>query len=241
MRYLVLLHGDEAGGPQPGTPEWDADMAGYEAFEELAGGAIVAGEALQPSDTSRTIRHDGSGVRVTAGPFAEVVEALGGLYVLEAPTLDDVLELARRIPAAASGAIEIRPLAQWFDRADELPPAPAGVARYLATIHGRELDAEEVGSVAWDAGAAEHGRFVEAAGEAVVAGGAVHPTATATTLRVRDGELLVTDGPFSEAVEIVGGLYLLRGTEDGALDVARRIPVGEGGAVDVRPIMDLDG
>lgn len=243
MRYLVLLYGDESKMAEPGTPEFEADMAGYAAFDELAGDAIVGGEALHDNSTCRTIHHDGAAVRVTNGPFAETVEGLGGVYVLEAPTLDDVIELARHIPAVNDGDIEIRPMVQWFDRTAELPEAAAGgdTVRYLATIHGPETEADVPGTAAWDEGAAEHQRFVESAGDVVQAGGAVQQAATATTIRVRDGELLVTDGPFSETREVVGGFYTLRGTQEEVDAVAARIPVNEKGAVELRLIMELGG
>ena len=67
MQYLVLLYGDPADDPTPGTPEWDADMERYMAFGELAGDAIVGGEALWPN-VARTVRHDGDDVTVTDGP-----------------------------------------------------------------------------------------------------------------------------------------------------------------------------
>ncbi|MGH2814742.1 MAG: YciI family protein, partial [Actinomycetota bacterium] len=69
-------------------------------------------------------------------------------------------------------------------------------------------------------------------------GEALQPTATATTVRVRDGELLVTDGPYAEAMEIVGGFYMLRAAEGEAPAIASRIPVNDGGAVELRPIME---
>jgi len=239
MRYLVLLYGNETEMPEPGTPEFDADLAAYGAFDELAGDAVVGGEALHGNAACRTVRHDGAAVRVTDGPFAETVEGLGGFYVLEAPTLDDAIELVRHIPAVNDGGIEIRPLVQWFDQSAEAPPAP-GATRYFATIHGPETKADHPDTPAWDAGAAEHQRFVAEAAGAVLGGGAVQPVATATTVRVRDGELLVTDGPFSETTEIVGGYYVLRAPADEAAAVAAGIPVNDGGAVELRPIMELD-
>jgi hypothetical protein len=198
VEYLVLLYGNEVGFPEPGAPEFDEDMAGHDAFGELAGERIVGGEALESVTTAVTVRRgDDGGVRITHGPFAETTEVLGGLYVLDVASLDDAIELARRIPTAAhvpsDGAIEIRPMVQWLDRAGEVPERPAA-RRYLATIHGTETDAEAPGSQAWDTGAGEHAAFAEAAGDALLAGGAVHPAHTATTIRVRDGELLVTDG-----------------------------------------------
>lgn len=241
MRYLVLLYGDESAMPEPGTPEFDADLAGYEAFDKLAGEAIVGGEALHDNTMCRTVRHDGGTVRVTDGPFAETVEGMGGLYVLEAPTLDDVIELTRNIPAVKDGAAEIRPMVEWNDHSGERGPLPEGSARYLATIHGPSTEADVPGTAGWDEGEAKHARFVADAGDAVVAGGAVQPSSTASTVRVRDGELLVTDGPYAESMEVVGGFYVLRGPADEVEKVASRIPVNDGGAVTLRPIMELGG
>lgn len=240
MRYLVLLYGDESLNPMPGTPEFDADMAGYMAFDEVAGGAIVAGEALNENAVCRTVRHDGGKVRITDGPFAETVEGLGGVYVIDAPTLDDMIELARHIPAVNTGGIELRPIVEWFDRTSEVGDGPEGATRYFATIQGPQGPADQPGSPEWDAGAAEHGKFAAEAGDVVLAGGAVQPPSTATTVRVRDGELLVTDGPYAEGMEVVGGFYVLRGLADVVADVAAKVPVNEGGAVELRPVIDMD-
>jgi hypothetical protein len=159
--------------------------------------------------------------------------------VLEAATLDDAIELARQIPPVHTGAIEIRPMVQWIDSTSSA--GADGARRWLCTIHGQETAADDPDDPAWAEGAATHHRFGEAASSALLAAGALHPTASATTIRCRDGELLVSDGPFSETTEIVGGLYLLSGDESTVLELARQIPVNDGGAVEVRPIMELDG
>lgn len=239
MKYLILLYGDEAGGAEPGTPAFDAELAEYEAFDGLAGDAIVGGEALEPVATTRTVRHDDGAVQVTDGPFTETVEVLGGFYVLEAPTLDDMIELARQLPTVKDGTVEVRPLVEWVEGPGFGKPVEG--RRVLVTIHGPETDQEILGTAGWEAGVTEHARFGEAAGSHLLAAAAVHPTTTATTLRRREGELLVTDGPFSETTEIVGGLYVLGGTDDELIDLARRVPVTDGGWVEVRPIMELDG
>lgn len=241
MRYLTLLYADETGAPVYGTPEFDADLAGYAAFDEVAGAAIVAGEAMEANDACRTVRHDGGVVRVTAGPYAETTEGLGGWFVLETADLDEALELVRHIPAVAQGGVELRPLAEWVDNSGERSVA-AGSRRVLATIHGTEVVAVETpGSPEWDAGAAERGAFAATAGDALLAAGALHPTSAATTVRVRDGELLVTDGPYAEALEVVGGFYVLTGTDAEVAALAARVPVPAEGAVELRPIMELDG
>jgi hypothetical protein len=237
MRYLALLGADESAVPAPGTPERAEIHAGYVRFAQLAADAIIAGEALQPVATARTVRHgDGGEPLVTEGPYAETTEALAGFYVLEADTLDDAIALAREIPSARNGWVAVRPLVMWQADPGTATPGP----RHLALIYGKEAPGDQPGTPEWDAGAAEHGRFAEAAGQAIVAGGAVHPIDTTTTVRVRDGELLVTDGPFSETAEVVGGLYLLAAPDDeAAVALAAQIPVGPGGAVEVRPVADM--
>jgi hypothetical protein len=86
-----------------------------------------------------------------------------------------------------------------------------------------------------------HGEFGQAAGEAgVFAGGdGLQPTVTATTVRVRDGERMLTDGPFAETKEQLGGFYALECKDlDEALAWAARIPGAERGAIEVRPVID---
>lgn len=74
----------------------------------------------------------------------------------------------------------------------------------------------------------------------IVGGEQLHPATTATTVRVRDGETLTTDGPFADTKEFLGGFYLLEADDlDVAIDVAARIPAARmGGAVEVRPIVE---
>ncbi|HSN25555.1 MAG TPA: YciI family protein [Kofleriaceae bacterium] len=70
------------------------------------------------------------------------------------------------------------------------------------------------------------------------AGDALQPTATATTVRVRDGKTQVTDGPFAETREQLGGYYLIEAANlDEATKIAARIPSARFGSIEVRPIM----
>jgi hypothetical protein len=74
----------------------------------------------------------------------------------------------------------------------------------------------------------------------VVGGSQLQPVATATTIRVQDGETLVTDGPFANTKEVFGGYYVLDADDlDAALAVAARIPSARlGGCVEVRPLVE---
>ncbi|MEO8229988.1 MAG: YciI family protein [Chloroflexota bacterium] len=72
------------------------------------------------------------------------------------------------------------------------------------------------------------------------AGEALHPTSAATTVRVRDGKTLTTDGPYAETKEALGGFYLIQAANlDEALDAAARIPGARSGAIEVRPIFEF--
>ena len=72
-------------------------------------------------------------------------------------------------------------------------------------------------------------------------GEALQPTATATTVQVRDGGTLTTDGPFAETKEQLGGFYLVEAKDlDEAIEIATRIPDVRRGSIEVRPIMETD-
>ena len=74
-----------------------------------------------------------------------------------------------------------------------------------------------------------------------LAGDALHPTSDATTVRVRDGKTITTDGPFAETKEQLGGYYLVECKDlDEALEAAARIPIGPHGSVEIRPILAFD-
>ena len=73
-----------------------------------------------------------------------------------------------------------------------------------------------------------------------VAGEALQPTATATTVRIRDGQTLTTDGPFAETKEALGGFYLVEAKDlDEALEIGAACPGAKWGSIEVRPIVDF--
>src|SRR4029453_6468620 len=227
MRYLALRGGEEAAGPAPGTPEFDTMMQGYMRFGEAAADAIVGGEALEGAATATTTRHGDAQPLVTAGPYAETVDTLG------AP-----IALPRQIPAALDGWVSLRPMVEWFDRGVEAG-GTTEAPRYVAFIYGKEADGDQPDTPAWDEGMAAHQRFMDAVGDAVQAGGALHPIAPAPPGQGRDGDVIVSDGPFAESAEVVGGFYVLRASDrEAAAAVASQIPAE---AIELRPIMEVGG
>jgi hypothetical protein len=70
----------------------------------------------------------------------------------------------------------------------------------------------------------------------------LQPASTATTIRIRDGKPLVTDGPFAETREQVGGFFLIDARDlDEAISIAARIPAARVGVVEIRPVMEIEG
>src|SRR5918994_1361312 len=80
---------------------------------------------------------------------------------------------------------------------------------------------------------------IKASGQ-YLAANPLHPTSTATSVRVRGGKRLVTDGPFAETREQLGGYYLIDASDlDEAIDVAEKIPPARFGTVEIRPVMEI--
>ena len=105
MKYLCLVYGEESAIRQ--MP--DEHCLAVDA-ELRASGRCVASEALQPVATATTVRVRNGKVSVTDGPFAETKECLAGFYLVEARDLNEAIQIASRIPPAAVGSVEVRPI-----------------------------------------------------------------------------------------------------------------------------------
>ena len=116
--------------------------------------------------------------------------------------------------------------------------------RYLMLIYTPEVDPSTVSPEQRAATSAQYGVFTrEVRDRNVMEGGeALQATSSATTVRVRDGKTLVTDGPYAETKEALGGYYLLDVKDlDEALELAAKIPGAQWGAIEVRPIWEQGG
>jgi hypothetical protein len=114
------------------------------------------------------------------------------------------------------------------------------MAQYLILIYENENAYVESTPDVWDAGMKAHGRFAEQVtelGGQILGGNALQPTTTATSVR----NDVVTDGPFAETKEALGGYYLIEARDlDHAIALAKLCPAPYGG-VELRPIMDTSG
>ncbi len=105
-------------------------MEAYNAFgrEVTEAGVMRGGEALHEAKTATSVRvRDGQTV-VTDGPFAETKEEFGGFYMIEAANLDEAIKWAAKIPGAARGTIEVRPIVDFPQEGEESAAVPAGIA-----------------------------------------------------------------------------------------------------------------
>ncbi|HEX2433123.1 MAG TPA: YciI family protein [Gaiellaceae bacterium] len=108
--------------------------------------------------------------------------------------------------------------------------------QYIALIHADENGWEELGDEERQAIYQRYMDFSEK--EQVVGGAELQDTDSATTVRVRNGDRLVTDGPYAEVKEALGGFFILEcNSIDDACQLAAEIPAAERGAVEVRPVV----
>lgn len=112
MQYVLLIYTDEKAEAQMPEAEQQEVYDKYFAFskETRDRGVYVAGEALHPTNTATTVRLRDGKTLTTDGPFAETREQLGGFYLLDCTDMDEAIEYAAKIPGAAYGSIEIRPI-----------------------------------------------------------------------------------------------------------------------------------
>jgi hypothetical protein len=114
--------------------------------------------------------------------------------------------------------------------------------RYLCLIYDEESRINEMSKDEGDAFMGEYFAFTDGIRESgqYVAGEALHPVATATTVRIRNGKMSTTDGPFAETKEQLGGFYLIEAADlNEAIEIAAKIPSARTGSVEVRPIVDF--
>jgi hypothetical protein len=208
------------------------------------------GTALQPSRTAKTLRWQKGKVIVTDGPFAETKEQLGGIAILEASDMAQAVELISEHPALHYGAsFEIRPIdeqslqRQAASLAALRPSAPAAdpqSARFASfgyldengfgSISEGERVAMLESSIAFDEARVKNGQWLSGIG--------LKSARTAKTLRAKAGEVIVTDGPFAETKEFLGGIVILalKDLNEGIATLSKHPVLPFGLAIELRPL-----
>ena len=123
VKYMFLLYADKP-LPEPGTGEARQMFAAWHAVtsEMAEAGVLIDCGPLQPQAASTTVRVRDGEALITDGPAAEIKEVFGGFTLVECADLDEALKWAARMPTAAVGKVEVRPMVQVVAPAEQ----PAG-------------------------------------------------------------------------------------------------------------------
>lgn len=246
MKYMLLIYSPE----NAWTPvEWKQCVeTSLGVCQEMAAkGQFIAASPLHPVATATTVRVRDNRPLITAGPFAETTEQLGGFYLIDVENLDEAIAIASRLPPAKKGTVEIRPLFKLTSLPTEKLAAspsdqPSSLKQYMFLCYDDEEYWRTAGPDALQAAmqeAVELTKELDAHGQYLSAS-PLHPIATATSVRVRNGQRLVTDGPFAETREVLGGYYLILARDQAeALQFATRHSGARVGAVEVREVFDV--
>ncbi|MGH2836234.1 MAG: YciI family protein [Solirubrobacteraceae bacterium] len=227
MNYLMLICTDGVSTPEIATAMREHTSRWVDEMD--ARGVRLLGNGLLGPESAKTVRVRDGRTLVSDGPFTETKEFIGGLDIIEAENLDEAIEIAAKHPVSWYFSIELRPFtpglevpAQWtyedlryllmmFDGGGAEPP---------------DVEAEVM---------RDREPWREKAAGALVLGHGLEHRDNATTVRVRDGQLLLTDGPFAETKEFLAGIAVLNSSEQEAIALAAKFPLARFHMVEVRP------
>ena len=118
MQYMLLIYGNEAAMKSATQADRDAMFRSYHEYTQsiIKTGNMKAGDALQPTATATTVRVRDGKTLTTDGPFAETREQLAGFYLIDCGDLDEAVRWAAKIPGAARGSVEVRPVIDYEGR-----------------------------------------------------------------------------------------------------------------------------
>lgn len=257
MKFIYLGYFDEKrwnGAPERELNAYlDACFAYDDALRKQGHPAV--GEALKPSNHAVTLRWKDGKVVVTDGPYAETKEQLGGYGIIEAASLEEAIAIISNHPALKEGACEIRPtvdlepMMRESERrrgVDATPPQPSGgpgaAMKYVCLGYIDQRNWEDFPApdrhammdecFAYDDVLRQGGHFAD--------GVALGNAQEAKTLRRVNNKLLVTDGPFAETKEQIGGILLLAARDlNHAIQLMSKHPGVKAGPFEIRPADDL--
>lgn len=238
MRFILLLYGDESQDLGPRDPGFDTLMGAYAAFgrEVREAGVYLYGEPFRSSDTAKSLRLRNRRIDCTDGPFLQTREQLGGFYILECASGEEARAWAVKIPAAKSGSVEVRLMGGHDTNIIDIP----GKERLVVLIYGDESQFTRGGDPQVMDAHQAFSRKLRDAGE-FVAGDGFALSQYARTVRVGDGRTEITDGPFAETREVVGGFCELACSGlDRATELVSNLVRSGNGGFEVRPVLAMD-
>lgn len=246
MKYMLLVYSPENAWTQEEWTECTVESTAV-CHDLQSKGQFLSASPLHPVATAASVRVRKGQSLVTTGPFSETTEQLGGFFLIDVPNLDDAIAVAARLPSAKKGTIEVRPVYLL----EGLPPdkfttAPSNaertLSRFMLLCYDNEQAWNEAGPAALRAAQQEAVKLthqLSARGQYISAS-PLHPVSTATSIRIRDGKRFVTDGPFAETREFLGGYYMIDARDlNEAISVAAQHSGAKIGIVEVRRMVEL--
>ena len=243
MKYLLFICGNTEHGSdgiaapdkmavmQRECPAWVDEMDGR--------GVRLLGRQVDQPESAATVRVRDGQTLVTDGPFMETKEFVAGFDLVECADLDEAIEVAAKHPVSWFDMIEIRPFADGlrlgeeaaaFRRGQDGQASPYLLMMWMGGTPAAPFDDQAVMDEveAWR-------RDLEDRGLQVL-GNALEGPDMATTVRVRDGETLLSDGPYIETKEFIAGIDVVSCSgRDQAIQLAAAHPIARYHAIEVRP------
>jgi len=215
-----------------------ADEDGFAAMGRLSGeladaGVLRRGAPLAPVEQAAVVRVRDGRARVLDGPYAEAKEVVGGFWIVDVASREEAIAIARRSPHARHATAEVHPIQLRLVYGDEEQGTP------FLFVFRREPGLEDCEG--------EKLREMIAFSDALGSDGVLLETAPLAAappparVEVRGAKALVTDGPFAEAKEAVGGYGVVRVADRAAaIELAKRYPHARWGPVEIREILFFD-
>ena len=230
MEFLLLFN-ERTGTPAP-------EKEGFAAMKKYSGelrsrGMLRRGGPLAPAAAGATVRVRDGKASITDGPFPETKELIAGFWIVDVPGRAEVLEVARQCPHVQRGPIEVHVVRLRYTFTDSENGTPFLFAFRMEPGLVDPDDAKLREMLAFGQALERKGTLFETARL-----GDEPPPARVET---KAGKILVTDGPFAETKDVLGGYGLVRlpGRAE-AIDLATRYPHAGWGPVEVREILFFD-
>jgi hypothetical protein len=211
---------------------------------ELHGkGKLLSANPLHPVSTATSVRVREGKRFVTDGPYAETREQLGGYYLLDVQDKSEAIDIASRLPPSHKGSVEVRgvPEVPGLPRAGGTNPKKDG-SKFMLISYDDEQAWKDAGPNAHTDALAEAIKLthqMDTKGQYLLAS-PLESAASGSVVRNRDGKRIVTDGPYAETREVLGGFYLIKADNlDEAIALAAQHPGAKRGTTEVRPVLEI--
>ena len=238
MKYVVFVICDDGLPASEDLAVMQRECPGW-AEEMERRGVRLLGRELDLPETAATVRVRDGQTLVTDGPFAETKEFMAGFDLLECASLDEAVEVTAQCPVSWFQALEIRPFTGGLRLGDKVPAFAraddsAGIPYLLITWTGETPAPPPADEAVMQEGEAWR-QDLQARGLHVL-GNAWAGTDTATTVRVRDGQMLLSDGPGIQTKEFIAGIDVVSCADrQQAIELAAAHPIARYHAIEVRP------